>query len=207
MDAQYNNFLDLPTAAESANIIDSLPREITNSVTGDRLKIIHSVADGFDSVKIQFTLPPKAIGSPLHYHLNFVETFEVTSGKLEMSVGDAKSKQIVSSGELITVEKGTPHSFNNPHHEPVIFVSEAQPAAEFEKFIRSMYGLANDGKTNKNGMPTNFLHLALILDYADLNFPQVPGTLQTFVRKTLVHFAGKIGAENGLKKYYEPKVN
>ncbi len=207
MNTLSTNFLDLPTAAGSANIIDSLPREITNSVTGDRLKIIHSVADGHDSVKIQFTLPPKAIGAPLHYHLNFVETFEVTSGKLEMCVGDAKSKQIVESGELVTVEKGTLHSFNNPHIEPVTFVSEAQPAAEFEKFIRSMYGLANAGKTNKDGMPTNFLHLALILDYADLNFPQVPRVLQTFVRKILAHFARKIGAENGLKTYYEPKVS
>ncbi len=202
MDAQYNNFFNLPTASESANIIDALPREITNSVTGDRLKMIHSVADGFDSVKIQFTLPPIAIGAPLHYHLNFVETFEVTSGKLEMCVGDAKSKQIVESGELVTVGKGTLHSFNNPHHERVVFVSEAQPAAEFEKFIRSMYGLATDGKTNKDGMPTNFLQLALILDYADLYFPQVPRVLQTFVRKTLADFARKIGAENGLKKYY-----
>jgi mannose-6-phosphate isomerase-like protein (cupin superfamily) len=203
MNTLSTNFLNLPTAAESANTIDALPREITNSITGDKFKIIHSIADGFDSVKIQFTLPPKAKGAPLHYHLNFVETFEVTSGNLEMSFGDAKSKRIVSPGELVTVKQGTLHSFNNPHHEPVTFVSEAPPAAEFEKFIRSMYGLANDGKTNKDGMPTNFLHLALILDYADLNFPNVPRSLQNLVRKTLTGFARKMGTETNLKTYFE----
>lgn len=202
MNAILTNNVDLPTANESANAIDALPRTITNSLTGDKMQIIHSVADGFDSVKIRFTLPPKAVGAPLHYHLNFVETFEVTSGKLEMSVGNAKAKRILTAGEIVSIPKNTLHSFNNPHQESVTFITEALPAVEFEKFIRAMYGLANDGKTNKDGMPKNFLHLALILDFADLYFPLVPGSLQTLVKKTLANFARKMGAENDLQKYY-----
>ena len=202
---EINTDFDLPTIRESANVIDALPREVTNSVTGDSFKLIHSVADGFDSVKIQFTLPPKAKGAPLHYHLNFVETFEVISGNLEMCFGGV-NKEIVKPGELITVSKGILHSFSNPHREAVTFVSEASPAVEFEKFIRAMYGLANDGKTNRDGMPKNFLHLALILDFADLYFPVVPGSLQKLVRKTLAVFAQKTGAENSLQKYYEKQT-
>lgn len=203
MNVNITNNIDLPSADESANMIDALPREITNSVTGDKLHIIHSVADGFDSLKIEYTLPPQAIGAPLHYHLNFVETFEVTNGKLEMCVGGANAKRIVKKGDFVSLEKGILHSFNNPHQESVTFVTEALPSVEFEKFIRGMYGLANDGKTNKDGMPKNFLHLALILDYADLYFPFVPGKLQTIVRKTLTGFARTMGAEKDLLKYFK----
>lgn len=198
-----NSALILPTMNESANAMDNLPREVFNKVTGDRMKILHSVANGFDSIKIEFTLPPKAIGAPLHYHLNFSETFEVLSGRLEMRVGSAKAQQTLQKGDFIEVKPGTLHSFSNPHNESVVFVSEALPAAEFEKFIRSMFGLANDGKTNKDGMPTNFLHLATVLDFADLYFPLVPAWMQKTVRKTLRNFAEMTGAETELEKYFQ----
>lgn len=192
----------MPSVAQSANVMNSLPREIVNAVTGDQLKMIHAAADGYDAVKIQFTLPPHALGAPLHYHLNFVETFAVLDGQLEMSVGSAKNRQTVVPGTLIELPPGTLHSFRNPHSTPVTFVSEAKPTVEFEKFIRSMYGLANDGKTNQAGMPTNFLHLVLTLDFADLYFPVIPAWLQRTVRKTLVGFARSFGVEQTLSKYY-----
>lgn len=198
----YN--FSLPTESESANLIDALPREVTNSVTGDKMSVIHSAADGFDSVKIKYTLPPNAKGAPLHYHLNFVETFEVVGGKLEMLVGGTKSKRTVSPGEYVSIPRGILHSFSNPNSEPAEFCTEVAPAEEFEKFIRSMYGLANDGATNADGMPKNLLHLALILDYADLHFPFVPGVLQIAVRKTLTAFARFVGAEKALLKYHAP---
>lgn len=183
-----------------ANAFGEPLREITNKVTGDRMKLIHSPADGFGSVKIEFTLPPDAPGAPLHYHLNFVEKFAVTDGRLEMRIGN--ESRIVAPDEAITVPIGVPHSFKNSQPDSVTFTTEVAPAAEFEKFVHAMYGLANDGKTSGAGMPTNFLHLALILDYADLYFPVVPSSLQTLMRRTLAKFARIVGAEKSLLKYY-----
>lgn len=188
--------------AHSAEALDSLPREITNAMTGDRLKLLHTPADGFDSVRIQFTLPPHAAGAPLHYHANFVESFEVIEGRLEMSVNSERERQTLAPGSRIDVPKGILHSFRNPHPVPVTFVTEVRPAVEFEKFVRAMYGLANDGKTNREGMPTNFLHLALTLDFADLYFPVAPASLQRIVRKTLAAFARIAGADKELAKYF-----
>lgn len=202
MDAIINRELFLPTALDSANAIDRLPREIINKITGDKMTIIHTIADGFGSVKIRFTLPPKAVGAPLHFHLNFIETFEVTGGKLEMLIGGANSKRTVSPGEYVSIPQGILHSFNNPHNEPAEFITEVKSTAEFEKFIRSIYGLANDGATNGDGMPKNMLHLALILDYADFYFPYIPSVLQLAVRKTLTNFARVFGAEKTLLKYH-----
>ncbi len=194
--------LSLPSEKQSADALHSLPREMTNAVTGDRLKLIHTLSDGYDSIKIQFTLPPHATGAPLHYHLNFVETFAVVEGQLEMSINSTRNRQILAPGSLLEVPAGRLHGFSNPHDAPVTFVTEAQPAVEFEKFVRSMYGLANDGKTNAVGMPTNFLHLALTLDFADLYFPVVPAWLQRTVRKTLTALARVTGAEKELAQYH-----
>lgn len=181
-----------------------LPREIVNKVTGDKLKILHAPADGFDSVKIEFTLPPRAAGAPLHYHLKFTEIFTVLNGRMEMKAG--ADKRILTPGEQIEVKPGTLHGFSNPHDEPLVFTSESLPAEEFEKFIRTMFGLANDGKTNQKGMPLNGLHLALALDFADLYFPFVPAWLQRTVRKTLRSVAQAVGAENELKKYFQETI-
>lgn len=194
----FSKFADV-----AANALDELPREVANRITGDKLRIVHSVADNFDSLKIEFTLPPHAAGAPLHYHLGFVEKFAVTDGKLEMRIGS--KDRIVAPGETVAIPIGVLHGFSNPHSETVTFTTEIAPAVEFEKFIRSMYGLANDGKTNKDGMPKNLLHLALILDYADLYFPYLPATLQTLTRKLLTGLARKIGAENDLRKYHETR--
>jgi quercetin dioxygenase-like cupin family protein len=184
------------------NTFNALPREIFNKVTGDKLKIIPSTERG--SLSVEFTLPPNAKGAPPHYHLNFTETFEVLRGRFEMNIG--KTKQILAPGDFVEIKPGTLHGFNNPFSESVTFVSVALPAAEFEKFIRTMFGLANDGKTNQDGMPTNFLHLFLALDFADLYFPFVPACLQRAVRKALRSVAKITGAENELKKYFQETV-
>ncbi|MDX2032709.1 MAG: cupin domain-containing protein [Blastocatellia bacterium] len=194
--------MEADALAQSPGVLEALPREIANAVTGDRMKLIHSAADGHATVRMQFTLPPHAMGAPLHYHLTFVESFDILDGRLQMTIGSERTRRRLAPGERIEVAPGTLHSFNNPHETPVTFVTEAAPAAEFEKFIRSMYGLANDGRTNRDGMPADFLHLALILDFADLYFPSVPAALQRVARKALGGFARSIGKERELSKYY-----
>lgn len=192
-----------PLKTSSFNSHSNLPNEILNKITGDKLKVLPSNSDNINSIKLEFTLPPQAAGAPLHYHLNFAETFEVVSGRLEMKIGSGKNVQILEKGDFAEIKPGLLHSFSNPHQIPVTFVTEALPAAEFEKFIRSMFGLANDGKTNAAGMPVNLLHLALALDYADLYFPVIPAWMQKVTRKTLRRLAEITGAEHELKKYFQ----
>lgn len=180
-----------------------LSNEIVNRVTGDKLRFLPT-ANETDSVKIEFTLPPRAAGAPLHYHLKFTEIFTVLDGRLQMTVG--ATKQTLQPGETLEVKPGTVHGFSNPHDAPVTFTTENLPAAEFEKFIRTMFGLANDGKTHRSGMPINPLHLALALDFADLYFPLVPAWMQRVARKALRRLAAVTGAENELTKYFAANV-
>ena len=59
------------------------------------------------------------------------------------------------------VEPGTPHRFWNAGEDEVRFVCEVRPALQFESLLETMFALAEDGKTNRKGMP-NPLRLAVI---------------------------------------------
>ncbi len=101
------------------------------------------------------------------------------------------------------VPPGTPHSFRNTSDEWVTFVSEVRPAGEFEQFIRAMYGLAIDAKVNKEGMPTNPLQLALVIQKADLVFVGLPLFVQKLIIGTLAQIAHLLGVERSLVKYWK----
>lgn len=192
------------TGATVGEMFNALPIEIYNPANRNRMRVVHSPATGARGVKFEFTLPPHDAGTPPHYHLKFDETFEVLDGELEMMTERLSNRQIVTPGTVISIPRGVLHNFRNASDKPVTFVSEALPAAEFERFIRIMFGLGADGKTHSSGMPKNFLEFAVALDFADLYLPFVPAWLQCSVRAGLRRIARASGAERRLEKYYLP---
>src|SRR5256714_10325229 len=63
--------------------------------------------------------------------------------------------------------------------DEVRFVCEVRPALQFESLLETMFTLAEDGKTNKKGMP-NPLRLAVIAraHFDTVRLPQPPAWLQ-----------------------------
>jgi quercetin dioxygenase-like cupin family protein len=191
------------------SISSEQPETIVNPVTGDRMTILHSSLqnDGNYS-KIRFDLPPKAEGSPLHYHNNMSETFTVLEGCLEMEVGAKGNRRILKAGEQLHVPPHTHHSFRNTSDKWITFTSENRPAGQFEQFIRGMFGLAIAGKVNAKGMPTNLFHSALLIKKADLVLVGVPPIIQKLSIALLVKIANWIGIERSLAQYWnENSVN
>jgi mannose-6-phosphate isomerase-like protein (cupin superfamily) len=72
-------------------------------------------------------LPPPA-GPPLHYHVDFIETFTVKQGKLDIYVDKEQKHLPLEPGESATAQIGRLHRFANGHDEPVIFTVETRPA-------------------------------------------------------------------------------
>lgn len=179
------------------------PELIVNPVTGDRMTILHtSQTNDGTYAKFRFDLPPGASGSPLHYHTTMSETFTVMAGSLDMEVGRKGNRRTLLAGDSLHVPAGMHHSFRNASDEWVTFTSENRPAAGFERFIRGMFGLAIDGKVNHEGMPTNLLHLALLVQQGDIIFVGLPLTVQTIVIGSLVWLAHRLNAEQALLKYW-----
>lgn len=183
------------------------PRRIENPVTGDCIEFLSSPLHG-DAGPLIFrcTLAPNAKGSPLHLHRTIAETFQVEQGLLEMEIGAVGATRTLFSGEEVRLAPGEAHSFRNPLAEPVVFLSTATPGASFEKFLRAMYGLAADGRTNGDGMPTDPRALALTLHYADLVIPAVPRGMQGALVDALTGLARLTQLERDFARYW-PEAN
>jgi mannose-6-phosphate isomerase-like protein (cupin superfamily) len=186
----------------------SPPRRLENPITGDRLEFLASPLHG-DAGPLVFRciLAPNAKGSPLHLHRTIAETFEVERGRLAMELGGVGRTRTLDAGERVEIAPGEAHSFANPLGEPSVFVSTATPGAQFEKFLRAMYGLAAEGRTNADGMPTDPRALALTLHYADLVLPAAPRALQAALVGGLAQWGRLAGIERDFDRYWSGAVN
>ncbi len=178
------------------------PRRIDYAVTGDRIEILNSPLHG-DSGPLVFrcVLRPGAIGSPLHAHRALVERFETVSGELFMDF-PGRSVRRLAIGERLDIAAGAFHGFRNPGRHAVEFQSVIEPGENFEKFLRVMYGLANDGRTDGKGSPSDLRSLALALGYADIVLPVVPFWVQGPILRTLSGMARSVGLEEEMRRYF-----
>jgi mannose-6-phosphate isomerase-like protein (cupin superfamily) len=151
---------------------------ITNPMTGERL-VFHRTSSDTDGeyVLIEAIVQPDGFVAACHVHPFQSERFEVLSGELGLRVG--RRTLVAGPGDTVTVQPGTPHRFWNAASGEARFMCEVRPALRFEQLLTTMFGLAEDGKTNKKGMP-NPLRLAVIaeahFDVVRLPFP--PAALQ-----------------------------
>src|SRR5262245_34337314 len=60
---------------------------------------------------------------------------------------------IAEPGVELIAPPGTPHDWWNAESEEALVRIEMRPAARFEAMIRNAFGLAQDGKVNKRGIP------------------------------------------------------
>lgn len=151
---------------------------IENPVTGEVLEFVRTSADT-DGELTEFvcTVQPGGFVAGTHVHPNQDELFEIVSGTMTVRAG--RERLTLEAGESILVAAGTPHRFWNRGEEALRFRVEVRPSLEFERFIETMYGLAQDGKTSRSGMP-NPLRMAVIAHahFDDVRLPHVPAWMQ-----------------------------
>ena len=151
---------------------------LENPVTGE-VMIFHRTARDTDgeAVLVETIVRPGGFVAAAHVHPRQTERFDVLDGELGLRVG-ADTLQ-ATRGETVTVAPGTAHRFWNAGQSDVRFLCEVRPALQFESLIETMFTLAEQGKTNRKGMPNPF-RLAVIarshFDTVRLPFP--PAFLQ-----------------------------
>lgn len=147
------------------------PRTIVNPVNGDKVTFLKTAAETKGEMTLcELEIFPYAQGTsemPLHYHLSYAETFRVMDG--ELTIQREKETMRLKNGESVTIPIKTTHSFSNQSSKPVKAILEVSPGSEgFENGLCILYGLAADGKTNKNGMPKSITHSALGITLSDV---------------------------------------
>jgi quercetin dioxygenase-like cupin family protein len=97
-------------------------------------------------------LPPHRPGPPLHYRVDFIETFTVKRGKLDIFVDSDQKHLLLQPGENATAYVRQPHRFANDYDEPAIFTVKAKPAGGVVRAFQLAYGIANDGGAARDGL-------------------------------------------------------
>jgi quercetin dioxygenase-like cupin family protein len=170
-----------------------------NPVTGETLRFVKSAADtDGEYVLLEVVVEPRGAVAAAHIHPYQTETFEILEGRVGFKVGGETI--VADAGETISVEPGTPHKFWNAGETDARFRTEVRPALEFESLIETMFALANDGKTNRKGLP-NPLRLAVIarahFDVVRLPFPPAR------VQKVGLAMGAPLGRMLGFRPTYE----
>jgi len=152
---------------------------IHNPITGERITFLETAheTDG-EKVVIEVTVEPNGFVASPHVHPVQTERFTILEGNVSFWAG--REEFTAGPGEQVTVPPKTPHKFWNAGDEPARFVCEVSPALGFAELLETMFALANDGKTNRKGLP-NPLRMAVIA-YAhrrDVRAPYVPALMQS----------------------------
>jgi mannose-6-phosphate isomerase-like protein (cupin superfamily) len=147
------------------------------------------------------TVKPHGAVAGEHIHPQIEERFRVISGTLGMRMDGVECE--LHAGEEATASPGTPHDWWNAGDEYASVLVEVsgpdQQAARFEAMIATIFGLANDGRTNDKGLP-NPLQLALMArEFEDvIRFTRAPQAIQAPLFTAL----GGLGRMRGLRAVY-----
>jgi quercetin dioxygenase-like cupin family protein len=141
--------------------------------------------------------PPGAAGPPEHYHPGYDESFRVVEGEFVFEVEG--EPQTLGSGESVTVEAGTPHTFRNESESYATCVIETRPAGRLSEVVQLLFGLAHDGKLPESGRPS-FLQAMVMAEAMDDDtvFTSPPPAVQ----RILATVVGPIGRLMGYRARY-----
>ena len=132
---------------------------------------------------------------PLHIHLHSSERFVVMHGQLGV-IYDGE-RRLLGVGEEIFIPPNIPHTFWNAGDGELRFITDVRPPGDLQTYWETVFGLAEDGKVNRNGMP-NLLQLAVVAPMADSYFPGVP----VWLTNGFIAIFGGIGRLVGYKARY-----
>lgn len=172
-----------------------------NPVTGERVVIrVGTHETGGERLVADIYARPGAAVAGEHVHPSIEERFTVLRGRVGFCIDGREA--IARPGHEILVPPGVAHDWWNAGDEEAHIVVEIQPAARFEAMILNLFGLAQDGKTDKKGMPT-LLQLALLArEFEDVvRFTTIPRPLQRLLFALLAPIARLRGLRGRYPEY------
>lgn len=174
-------------------------RVIENPIIKDRITFLKTTEEtNGEYLLLQLEVAPHG-GNLMHYHTTFTEKFEVVEGQLDVMVNS--EHKVLTAGQSALVPLMVHHRFFNTSDKPVTALLEIRPARQFEKSLRVAYGLARDGKTNGQSLPTSIWHLALLFQLGESYVPGLPLFIQRAIFGVLASFAKRLGKDKELEKY------
>ena len=125
---------------------------ISNSKTGQVIRFIQTAKDTNGALlEMESGFGTKSKEPPAHYHPYQEEDFTVVSGELTVKI-DAQTITL-KKGDTLHIPRNKIHSMWNRSDSKTIVNWKVRPAMKSENLLEMFTGLANDNKTNEDGMP------------------------------------------------------
>ncbi len=186
-------------APETTPGIGTEQRPLVHPVTGERIVFRKRGRDtGGELLEFTLFLAPKGFIAAEHVHPNQEERFEVAGAPVMFRV--AGKERLYQPGETASVPAGVPHVWWNPSPTESVTLVQFRPALDTETFFETFFGLAEDGKVGRNGLP-NPLHMLVLAD-AFKREMQAPRPAQTILGPVAALLA-PVGRALGYRPRYD----
>lgn len=174
---------------------------VENPVTGERIVVRVGTEDsGGELLAVDGYVRPGGAVVGEHVHPAIEETFEVVSGRVGFRIDGRES--VAQPGERLHVPAGTAHDWWNAGDEEARVSIEIRPGERFEEMALNLFGLAQDGKTNSNGMPNPLQAAIFAREFGDvLHFTEPPLVVQRLLFGALGAIARALGYRGSYPKY------
>lgn len=134
--------------------------QAANPATGESSVLLTDPREHPDKVLVShLTVSPGGRVAAPHFHRELTERFLVLEGRMGFLVDGAE--RTLGPGEGATIPPGVVHDWWQIGDEPASAVVEVDPGDRFLEMITTIFGLAQDGKVNADGLPDP-LQLALV---------------------------------------------
>ena len=167
---------------------------LENPVTGEQMRVLESTPAVF---KAQYALRPHGEIPGAHYHPGKEQTITVLSGEMHVRING--EHRVIRAGESMVVPRGAPHHQWNPSDVELTAIEEIRPAGRMHEFFGVLFGLARDGKTDSQGMPSLLMAAALFSEFGD-SIRNAPLGLRTTL-DALAPVAALLGYRRELEPY------
>ncbi len=135
---------------------------LENPVTGETMRILESTPETF---AIEYALKAHGEIALAHFHPNIAQEIEVRSGEMHVTVNG--EHKVIKAGETLTAPPSANHFQWNPGDIEAIAVEKYRPAGRNHDFFRTLFGIARDGHTDPQGMPSLLLRAAIFNEFKD----------------------------------------
>jgi mannose-6-phosphate isomerase-like protein (cupin superfamily) len=135
---------------------------IENPVTGECVRWLRSTPD---VLWAEWRIAPGGHALDLHRHPRSEERIEVVAGVLGLEL-DGRVLTL-HPGDTVTIPAGAAHRVWNDADRELLFHAELTEPGRMRNLVDTLFRLAREGRTDKNGLPDLLCLAAILRDHRD----------------------------------------
>jgi mannose-6-phosphate isomerase-like protein (cupin superfamily) len=122
------------------------------------------------ALEMEWELLPFQSGTPVHLHPFAEEYYKILEGKMEVNMNG--KWQLLQAGDVLTVPKGTPHTFRNPDNSITRVYNIHSPAMRFDAYFKGLHDIVTKLSAGKNEKLKMNLDVAMHMSVLMKKYPE-----------------------------------